>query len=250
MPETDAVSAKTEIKRAPAADASSEARQRALVVLLVRHGETAWNAEGRLQGQTDVPLSPAGREQARLLGERLARAWSAAGRSSLPGPPDVVYTSDLSRAAETADIALSLGLEGIGGVRPPIHRLPELRERSFGKFEGLTAAEARARFPGETHHRAGETYAEVEQRMAAALRRAWEECTRPENDDRCGLALVAGHGGSLRLLLSRAVGLGPDGTQHFHLDNTGLSVLEFRGPTLDAAHGRILLLNDTAHLNG
>ena len=88
-------------------------------LLLVRHGETDWNAEGRLQGHTDRPLNDFGRRQARALADRLAGDDITA-----------VYTSDLSRAKETAEIlAERLGL--------PVVVDPDLRERkAWEKIHG------------------------------------------------------------------------------------------------------------------
>lgn len=96
---------------------------------LVRHGETPWNIERRLQGHRDIDLNIAGRKQAQATALWLARE-----------PIDAVYSSDLQRAWHTAErIAVTLGLE-----RKPI---PALRERRYGLFEGLTHTEAAARFP-------------------------------------------------------------------------------------------------------
>lgn len=96
---------------------------------LVRHGETAWNHERRIQGQRDIQLNPLGRHQAQAAGLWLARE-----------PIDALYSSDLSRAWQTAErIAQATGL----ACRP----LSQLRERRYGVFEGLTYSEAEARFP-------------------------------------------------------------------------------------------------------
>lgn len=100
-------------------------------LLVIRHGETAWNAEHRIQGHLDIPLSAAGVHQAARLAERLARE-----------PVDAVYSSELARAWLTAlPFAQRLGLE----VRPE----PRLRERCFGIFEGLTLDEIATRHPEE-----------------------------------------------------------------------------------------------------
>ena len=100
-------------------------------LILIRHGETAWNRERRMQGQTDTPLSDTGRAQAQAVGERLARYPFAA-----------LYSSDLSRAWDTATaIARASGHE--------IRREPALRERTFGVFEGLTYDEMAQRYPDE-----------------------------------------------------------------------------------------------------
>jgi 2,3-bisphosphoglycerate-dependent phosphoglycerate mutase len=98
-------------------------------LLLIRHGETAWNAEHRIQGHLDIPLSPAGVRQSALLAERLASEQV-----------DAVYSSQLLRAWLTAvPVAERLGLEVVAE--------PRLRERAFGIFEGLTLEEIAARHP-------------------------------------------------------------------------------------------------------
>lgn len=98
---------------------------------LVRHGETAWNAERRLQGHLDIPLNATGEVQAR------ATARSLAGHRF-----HAAYSSDLQRARQTAGaVAAALGLE--------IRHDPALRERHYGVFQGLTYDEAQARFPSD-----------------------------------------------------------------------------------------------------
>lgn len=100
-------------------------------IVLVRHGETEWNRERRMQGQTDTPLSDLGRAQAEAVGRRLAQRAFAA-----------LYSSDLTRAWETAAaIARACGRE--------IRADPDLRERTFGVFEGLTYDEMSRRYPDE-----------------------------------------------------------------------------------------------------
>ncbi len=100
-------------------------------LLLIRHGETAWNAEHRIQGQLDIPLSPLGVLQSARLADCLATE-----------PIDAVYSSGQSRAWLTAaPLAARLGLEVVAE--------PRLRERSFGIFEGLTLDEISARYPAE-----------------------------------------------------------------------------------------------------
>src|SRR5213595_2392344 len=96
-------------------------------VIAIRHGETAWNVDTRIQGQLDVPLNERGRAQARRLGQ-------AMGREDL----HAIYTSDLSRAHETASaVARRAGV----AVTPT----QGLRERGFGIFEGYTFAEIEER---------------------------------------------------------------------------------------------------------
>jgi phosphoserine phosphatase len=200
-------------------------------LLLVRHGETLWNAEGRWQGQTDVPLSETGRKQARLLGVRLGRLWST---GVLPVPV-LTLTSDLSRARETATLLLEQA-----EVALPTEALSDLRERFFGSWEGKTADEVG--FPPGSGERApdAEGYDSVAERMSRAMETLWAKDI--------DVALIVGHGGSLRTVLAHALGLGPDGVRHFALGNTSLSVATFTGPMFSESSGRLLRLNDTAHL--
>jgi broad specificity phosphatase PhoE len=146
-------------------------------LLLVRHGETDWNAEGRLQGHTDRPLSDYGRRQARRLGEELEGEELEA-----------IYSSDLARARETAEIVGErLGL--------PTVLDPDLREKDWGTWEGLDALERdRVEFVGES------TEAHQE-RMLRALRRIAE---RHPGD---GRVLVVTHGGSMRRVQTAAMGM-------------------------------------------
>ena len=100
-------------------------------IILIRHGETAWNAERRLQGHLDIPLNSEGERQAALLGAALALE-----------PIDLVVSSDLARARQTAQAVASL--RGLA-----VQRDPGLRERCYGGFEGLLYSEIEARFPAE-----------------------------------------------------------------------------------------------------
>jgi probable phosphoglycerate mutase len=145
-------------------------------LLLVRHGETDWNADGLLQGHTDRPLSDFGRRQARQLAEELEGE-----------PFDAIYASDLARARETAEIAGErLGL--------PVVLDPDLREKDWGTWEGLTAVERdRVEFVGEP------TEAHQE-RMLRALTRIAER--HPG-----GRVLVVTHGGSMRRVQTAALGM-------------------------------------------
>jgi broad specificity phosphatase PhoE len=145
-------------------------------LLLVRHGETDWNADGRLQGQTDRPLSDFGRRQAQRLADELADEELEA-----------IYASDLSRARQTAEI---LG----GRLGLAIVLDPDLREKDWGTWEGLTAIERdRVEFVGES------TEAHQE-RTLRALRRIAER--HPG-----GRVLVVTHGGSMRRVQTAALGM-------------------------------------------
>ena len=144
-------------------------------LLLVRHGETDWNASGRLQGHTDRPLSDFGRRQARQLAEDLATEEL-----------DAIYASDLARARETAEIVGErLGL--------PVRLDPDLREKDWGNWEGLTSVERdRVEFVGESTE-------EHQERILRSLRNIAER--HPD-----GHVLVVTHGGSMRRVQTVAQG--------------------------------------------
>jgi uncharacterized phosphatase len=158
--------------------------------LLVRHGETDWNFERRVQGHADRPLNETGRAQARALADELEAE-----------PIDVVYSSDLVRAHETARIVADRhGLEVVA--------LPELREKHFGTWEGLTDDEVLTRFPEARrgHWGDAETSEDVARRVLPALRRIAE--MHPAET-----VLVVSHGGPLRSVLfhCKRDGTGPIG---------------------------------------
>ncbi len=145
----------------------------------MRHGETDWNREGRYQGHADPPLNEAGRSQARELARSLEELEL-----------DVVYTSDLRRAAETAEI-----IAAARGV--PLSRDPGLREIDVGSWSGLTRAEIEERFPGDDTHD-GESRDAHRERVVRAVTAIAERHAG-------GRVLIVSHGGSLRTLLSHAL---------------------------------------------
>jgi len=148
-------------------------------LLLVRHGETDWNRELRFQGQADPPLNDAGRAQARELARTLAEVEI-----------DAVYTSDLRRAVETAEIVAA-------GRGIPILAEPGLREVDVGSWSGLTREQIEERFPGARDHD-GETREAHLARVVATVERI-----AAENDGK--RVLIVSHGGSLRALHGHAL---------------------------------------------
>ena len=182
-------------------------------LILVRHGETAWNRERRFQGWRDVPLSADGRVQA----ERTARALAGSGAAR-------VYTSPLGRARETAaEIAKPSGLGVIADEA--------FKEISFGAWEGMTLDEVEARFGG----------------LHAAWRAEPHTVRFPAGEDLAtagaralgGLARLAGaHAGQtvvlvtlgviVRLIVLQALGLGPERLWVVHATPAGISEIEYR----------------------
>ncbi len=173
-----------------------------LVTLVVwRHGLTTYNLERRFQGQTDVPLNDVGRAQAAEAARYLAAMR-----------PTAIFSSDLSRASSTAD-----ALARLTGL--PVLLDKDLRERSGGSWEGLTAAEIAERYPLERLTWSppdGETAAAVADRASAALERIADGMAGGS------LAVVVGHGAALGLSIARLLGvpseprvLGPFGNCHW-----------------------------------
>lgn len=198
-----------------------------LQVVLIRHGETDYNAEKRLQGNMQIPLNDLGRQQAHALAAYLV-AW----------PIARLYASDLSRAWETACI-----VGGALGVKPqPDERW---REINAGRFEGNTWAEIEQQFPDEiAQYRQlgedfqmpdGESWNQVGARAYAALH---DLSNSPE-----GMVGVVTHGGTLRRVLMRVFPDQPE-MRHVRFDNTSLTVLDFN----PGNSWRVLELNITPHL--
>lgn len=196
-------------------------------LLLVRHGETAHNSEGRWQGQSDIPLSDIGREQAR----RLAAIFPIVHASYRP---DVLYSSDLSRAVETARILAP----AIGA--PVHHQTQAFRERGYGSWEGKSRTECAALWPGHSRPHDGEAWPDVFRRMTNGLADVLKNHPDAES------IMIVGHGASLKALIANALypGLNHHQPPGCVLSNTGLTVLELG----EDAVWRIERLNDTRHL--
>lgn len=169
-------------------------------VVLARHGQTEWSLSGQHTGTTDLPLTDAGREQARELAGRLGdRAFA------------LILSSPLSRALETCRLA---------GLGDSVVVREELREWDYGAYEGLTTAQIRAERPGwhlfDDGCPGGETAEEVGARLdpiVAELRSAG------------GDAAVFGHGHALRVLAARWLDLPPRDGARFALSTATLSIL-------------------------
>ena len=203
-------------------------------ILLARHGETQWNVEGRSQGQTfDIPLSEAGRTQARALGDRLREL-----------PIARAVASPLLRARETAELALGAA-PGRQGLLTLDARLMEI---SHGAWEGLLAEEIRADFPEvqrawrETPHLVTLPGGESLQRVEA---RAWEALqTACAGLDGEAVVLLVTHDAVLRVLLCRILGLSLARVWSFRQAPACINLLE--GADLD--HLQVVRLNDASHL--
>lgn len=201
-------------------------------ILLIRHGETAWNAERRLQGQLDIPLNPHGLRQAAALAAALRHEAI-----------DAVIASDLQRARQTAQaLATARAL--------PLRLDPALRERCYGAFEGLLYADIAAQFPAAhaawqaraldarfpAGRQEGETLREFAQRALAAVTRlaqtpGWRR-----------IAIVT-HGGVLESVYRAVRAIGHLPARDFDIPNAGINRLACEGGQL-----RIERWAEVAHL--
>ena len=199
-------------------------------LLVIRHGETAWNAEHRIQGRLDIPLSPTGMRQADRLAERLADETIAA-----------VYSSELARAWLTAvPLAERRGLDVVAESR--------LRERSFGVFEGLTLDEIAAQHPeGFRRWRerdpdwvidGGESGQQLIDRVLEALH---DIVARHRSQT---VALVT-HGGVLDVVYRVARGLTWDAPREHQMLNASINRLDAVAPPLSLS---LVDWSDVAHL--
>ncbi|MES2323944.1 MAG: histidine phosphatase family protein [Pseudomonadota bacterium] len=193
-------------------------------IVLIRHGETAWNAERRLQGHIDIALNGEGVRQADALSRALAGEQV-----------DAVISSDLQRAHQTAQaVARPHGMQ--------VSTDPLLRERCFGGFEGLLYADIEARFPREFKAwqardvdsvmppglRVGETFRQFYDRCVAAI--AFHAARHPGQV----LALVA-HGGVLECAYRAALGLSLETPRDFPVMNASINRFTFRAGKLELA---------------
>jgi 2,3-bisphosphoglycerate-dependent phosphoglycerate mutase len=181
-------------------------------ICFIRHGETDWNVEKRIQGQTDIPLNETGRSQA------LAMAFNAGHHEF-----GAIYSSDLQRALDTAGmLAERRGLE--------VLQLASLRERHFGIFQGLTADEGLLQFPG-AHARyisrdvsfdfeSGESLLRLSERV--------EEAVAYLTQQHPGQTIAAvSHGGVLEMIYRKATGRPLHTPRDFSIPNCALNWFHF-----------------------
>lgn len=199
-------------------------------LIVLRHGQTAWNAEQRIQGHLDMPLNAVGRWQA----QRLALA--------LQGEPvAAVYASDLQRAADTAEpLASAAGL--------PVQRDAGLRERSFGVFEGMTFSDIEQHWPEQARRwrerdpdfgpEGGERLCDFFERSVAQVERLARR--------HCGQTVVlVSHGGLLDSLYRAALGVPLQAPRSWPVANAVVNRLLWTPQGLS-----LLLWHDARHLEG
>lgn len=211
---------------------------RGLRLLLVRHGETEWNRQGRFQGQIDVPLNDNGRQQARQVAEFLKDV-----------PIDFAVSSSMSRPRETAELALahhpqvSLSLED------------GFREISHGTWEGQFEADIEKDYPGELE-RWRQVPAEVQMPSGENLQQVWERAIATwnqvvaaalANPDQPKTGLVVAHDATNKVILCYIAGAGPEQFWSFKQGNGAVSVIDYPE---DGGAPILQAMNITTHLAG
>lgn len=202
-------------------------------LILTRHGQTDFNAQQRYQGNLDIPLNAEGEAQARFLTPRLAALRF-----------DAAYSSDLQRAARTAEIALENHSSGLT-AKP----LKLLREINGGAFEGLQWGEFSSRYPEDaqrwrndrTNTRppgGGENLLDAAERLDLALKKILEEVPDPNAN-----ILLVLHGGIISLLLCQVMRMDLERLWQWRIDNCSVSILD-----LYDTGGILSLFNDIAHI--
>jgi alpha-ribazole phosphatase/probable phosphoglycerate mutase len=200
-------------------------------IFFIRHGETDWNKSFRYQGCSDVELNASGLEQARRLGLRLARTV-----------PTRIVSSPLRRALRTAEVIMELNAGGV-----PVGTSADLREISFGLWEGLTVSEVSERYPDvygkwrsapfSVTPDGGESMGEI----MARSRRAADVITKDGGPG--DTTFIVAHGAILRGLLAAMMNVSDIGLLwRMRLDNCSVTVLDFWG-----SRPFLLTLNDTHH---
>ncbi len=197
---------------------------------LVRHGETAWNAEGRVQGQLDIPLNDMGQKQARAVGAVLGREKF-----------DAIYSSDLQRVMQTAaPAAKALGMAPVLDAR--------LRERHYGMFETLTYVEVKEKHPEEyaRFHRKDLDY---DFRTGESLRifneRSLTSVGEIAAQHAGGSVLVFTHGGVLEMVYRHAKNAGLSSPRDFEIPNAAINRVE-----IAAGAWQVLQWAERGHLDG
>ena len=196
-------------------------------LILIRHGETQWTAERRYQGHSDTDLNPAGRAQARALARRLlALKW------------DILYTSSLNRARQTAE-----GIAARAGKNPRVDS--RLVEFGFGRWEGKTAGEIfKKKDPAFRHWcrgewvrpPGGEKKETFRKRIAGFLRDVLKRHPGKK-------VVVVSHGGAIKMMISKLLDLPFRSFWSFRVDPASVSIVHFQGKFT-----QLIFLNDTSHL--
>lgn len=197
-------------------------------IYLIRHGESEWNKLSKVQGQQNAMLTDFGREQAKKLGNRL-----------IEENIDIIYSSNLSRALETATIISNI-------INRPLIKSEGIREMNFGIWEGLTLKEIQDKYkeeyqiwmkePEKLKLEGAETLEMLKNRLMGFVNKLIVE-----NNGK-NIAIVS-HGAALKIIILNLLGMGNSFYKNISLKNVSLSLIECR-----QYNNVLTLLNDTSHL--
>ena len=194
------------------------------VLILIRHGETLWNTQLRMQGSLDSDLTSKGESQIKALGEWMKEV-----------PFDYLYCSDTPRAYKTAE-----AISKFTGHNLNLDK--RLREKNLGVFEGLTSEEARERYP-ETFQQFktdGASYViDQGESTQQLLKRALDAIEEIRNRHPQKVAVVVTHGGVVRVLMKHVLGIPLDAPTQFLIGNTGIFRLVWRDKWIVAEMGGV-----------
>ena len=199
---------------------------------LIRHGQTDWNVDGKIQGSHDIPLNDTGKKQAQCLAKGMDKR-----------PVEKIFSSTLERAKETA-LMLS------ARQKKDVYLMPALVEVEFGQWEGLTWGQIQEKYPEEYARwdinpvevapPGGETQLQVLKRCAAAVEKILEITGRRED------GAVISHGASLAYLVAYMM-RGHDDQQEIIVENASITTVDYNPITRDF---RLLEVNDVSHMEG
>jgi probable phosphoglycerate mutase len=195
-------------------------KENSTILYVIRHGQTTWNKEKKVQGQLDIPLDETGEKQAAALAERLA--GQEIGK---------FYSSDLQRAYRTAEV--------IAGILDlPVETSPALRERNWGSWQGQLLSELGDKlWQAGYKPEGGETRMNQKERVLKEL----DRIVAMHKGDRIGIVT---HGGCNRIILTNALGLDMFDPYPFHNINCCLSIFEIKNGIW-----KTWTINETAHLD-
>ena len=194
-------------------------------IYTARHGQTEWNLEGRMQGHIDIHLNDTGLSQAGKLAERFRNI-----------PIGKIYSSDLSRALETAKI-----INEFHGVEIVIE--PALRELNYGEYEGRLLSEVGELFNERQRQGMGMPGGEELEIFFKRVHNFLDKVTSSHDED----ILIIGHGGTIRAVLCYFLGFSTKHFSSFGIGNTSVHCFE-RGENEQSY--RVIIDNDTSHLEG
>ncbi len=198
-------------------------------IILVRHGQTAWNKEERFRGHADIPLDETGFAQAKAVAERIALQWK----------PDVIYSGPLSRTLQTAQPTAAL-------FNLTVQSEPGLIDVDCGDWQGLTPDEVRQHYPVEYEaylHSPRDFHFPGGESLEAARLRAFQRVNELAKEHFGQIIMLVSHTALNRLILLSVIGLDSSGLWRMRQDTCAINVFE-----TEYGLFTLNLLNETSHL--